>query len=173
MHRGEKDMKDRELLVADDRAMASVGKRIADALRGQGACISLEGPLGAGKTTLVRGVLRGLGYSGVVRSPTYTLMEEYPVAGRPVIHLDLYRLADPEELEYLGLRDALSGSALVFVEWAEKGGQAMLPWDLILRIAYRGESRLLTFVPRTAVGRRVAETVTVEAVRGAQRPLGG
>jgi len=150
-------MNDRSLLVADARAMASLGRTIAGALQGEGACISLEGPLGAGKTTLVRGVLRGLGYSGVVRSPTYTLMEEYSLAGRSVIYLDLYRLADPGELEYLGLRDALSGTALVFVEWAQRGGEAMLPWDLIVRIAYRGESRVLSLVPMSAVGRRVAE----------------
>ena len=153
-------MKDRELLVVDDGAMADLGKCLADAVRGQGACISLEGPLGAGKTTLVRGVMRGLGYSGVVRSPTYTLMEEYAVADQLVVHLDLYRLADPEELEYLGLRDALSCTALVFVEWAEKGGEAMLPWDLVVRIAYRGESRMLNFVPRSALGQRVADAVT-------------
>jgi tRNA threonylcarbamoyladenosine biosynthesis protein TsaE len=165
-------MKDRDLLVADAQAMASIGRQVAGTLQGQGACISLEGPLGAGKTTLVRGVLRGLGYSGVVRSPTYTLMEEYPVAGRSGIHLDLYRLADPEELEYLGLRDALSGSALVFVEWADKGGEAMLPWDLVLRIAYRGESRLLTFVPMSAIGLRVAEGGLAEADGDVPPPSG-
>ncbi len=152
-------MKAPTLVVADAGAMASLGQRFADALRGYGACVSLEGPLGAGKTTLVRGVLRGLGYSGVVRSPTYTLMEEYPVAAQKLVHLDLYRLSAPEELEYLGLRDALSGNSLIFVEWAGKGGQAVPPWDLMVRIAYQGESRLLTLEPLSAIGERVVAMV--------------
>lgn len=145
------------LPIADADAMTALGKRIAGLLAGSAACIALEGQLGAGKTTLARGMLRGLGYTGVVRSPTYTLMEEYPLARQRVVHLDLYRLADPGELEYLGLRDRLAEAPLILVEWGERARGELPPWDLILRLDYQGESRRLTPVPVSAIGWRVAE----------------
>lgn len=103
--------------------------------------VHLEGPLGAGKTTLVRGLLRGLGHAGRVRSPTFTLLEPYELPGCEVAHLDLYRLADPAELEYLGLPDMLRPGALVLVEWAEKGGGRLPGADVRLALDYEGAGR--------------------------------
>jgi len=117
--------------------------------------IYLEGDLGAGKTTLVRGFLRGLGYRGNVKSPTFTLLEPYDLGDRAVYHLDLYRLADPGELEYLGLRDLLSTDATLLIEWPEQG-RGMLPnADIIVDIGYRDEGRTLEFRSCSAEGERL------------------
>ena len=137
------------VLVNNSAEMERLGARIAALFRDRGGCVTLVGPLGAGKTTLVRGMLRQLGYQGVVKSPTYTLMEEYALAGRRLFHLDLYRLADAEELEYLGLRDALSDDPLLFVEWPERGRGALPAADLAIIIDYRGEGRRVQLLSAT------------------------
>ena len=109
------------------------------------ALIHLEGDLGAGKTTFVRGYLRGLGHEGPVRSPTYTLIEPYTLPQGSLYHLDLYRLADSEELEYLGLRELLGSQALLFVEWPERGAGWLPPPDLRIEIRHHPQGRILTF----------------------------
>ena len=127
-----------------ESAQEGFGGRLAQVLAADwsaGWVVHLHGDLGTGKTTLVRGILRGLGHEGSVKSPTYTLIEPYEPGGRAVYHLDLYRLGDPEELEYLGLRDLLGGEGLVLVEWPERAGSALPPADLEVRIAYAGEGR--------------------------------
>jgi len=150
---------DLSLMLADSAEMESLGGKIARALADSGGCVTLTGQLGAGKTTLVRGALRGLGYDGVVKSPTYTLMEEYPLAQRRVFHLDLYRLADAEELEYLGLRDALVEDPLIFVEWPDRGSGALPEVDLAVQIEYRQQGRRVCLQSLSPLGSTVLDAV--------------
>lgn len=104
--------------------------------------IFLNGELGAGKTALVRGVLRATGYNGAVKSPTFTLVEEYDLAERKILHFDLYRLTDPEELEWIGIRDYLAQTSLCFIEWSTLG-QGFLPKpDLEITLTITGHSRI-------------------------------
>lgn len=144
------------LRIGDDEAMQSFGAALAR------ACVSpcviyLIGELGAGKTTLVRGFLRALGWQGAVRSPTYTLVEQYELPMADIYHMDLYRLVDPEELEFLGLRDWLATPAILLVEWPQRG-QGVLPVaDLELRLDYAEKGgRRVEISPRSDIGRRAA-----------------
>jgi tRNA threonylcarbamoyladenosine biosynthesis protein TsaE len=141
--------------LADATATEQLGQVLAGPLAR--ACVDtplvvhLEGPLGAGKTTLARGLLRGLGHEGRVRSPTFTLLEPYELAGCTVIHLDLYRLADPGELDYLGLVDMLAPGSLVLVEWAARGAEKLPQADLLIRLDYDGEARTAECTARTSL----------------------
>ncbi len=108
-----------------------------------GSVIFLQGDLGSGKTTLVRGILLGLGFDGTVTSPTYTLVEQYMVSGGPVYHFDLYRLEHAIELETIGIRDMLSADSLALIEWPQRG-QGILPEpDFVIDIEFLDESRIL------------------------------
>jgi tRNA threonylcarbamoyladenosine biosynthesis protein TsaE len=133
-------------LVADETEMAALGAELADALAAP-AVIFLAGPLGAGKTTLARAFLRGLGHTGAVRSPTYTLVESYPFDRFDVHHLDLYRVADPDELEFLGVRDLAASEAIWLVEWAERGADRLPAPDHVIRIAFEGTGRRVAGLP--------------------------
>lgn len=129
-----------EIDTPDESATGAIGARLATAVpadAGHALSIHLQGDLGAGKTTLVRGFLRGLGVTGVVRSPTYGLLEPYAVGGRSVLHLDLYRLADPGEVAALGLRDHDEPGAIWLIEWPERGGGALPPADLAVTLTAR------------------------------------
>lgn len=107
------------------------------------ALIFLEGNLGAGKTTFVRGLLRAAGITGAIKSPTYSLVEEYEANQRKIFHFDLYRLAEPDELEWIGIDDYLNQNALCFIEWAQKGEGILPPPDLIIALTAQQNGRLL------------------------------
>ena len=145
--------------VVDEQAMLAIGARFAAALppRSETLLVTLQGDLGAGKTTFCRGLLQALGHCGAVRSPTYTIVESYRMSGRLVHHLDLYRLANAEELENIGGRDLFSDQALCLVEWPERG-QGWLPSaDIEIRIACQGQGRELSAGALSAAGRAVLD----------------
>lgn len=125
--------------LANEAATLTLGAQLATLPCPQ--VVYLHGDLGAGKTTLVRGTLRALGYEGAVRSPTYTLLERYELGGKIIVHFDLYRLADPEELHALGLRELLEEAAMLFFEWPERGEGLLPPATLTLRFDLEGEGR--------------------------------
>ena len=137
--------------------MRALGRKLGAALVESPApaiVVTIQGDLGAGKTTFVSGVLNGAGIKGFARSPTYTLIEPYEIASRHIFHLDLYRLADPREVEPLGLRDLLSDHSALLIEWPERGGDLIPAADLALSIDYAGEhERLLTASSRSEAGR--------------------
>lgn len=109
----------------------------------QKCLIFLNGDLGAGKTTLTRGVLRAAGHQGAVKSPTYTLVEEYDIANRKVFHFDLYRVKDPEELEWIGIADYIDQESLCFIEWASLGEGFLPRPDIELSLITEGNGRIL------------------------------
>jgi len=135
--------------ILGEVAQDAFGRRLAGCLKAP-CVVYLDGDLGTGKTTLVRGVLRELGHHGSVRSPTYTLLEPYDLGTLRLFHLDLYRLGDPEELEYLGLRDLLDADSVLFVEWPRRGIGVLPPADLEIRFAYSESGRVLELTPRTS-----------------------
>ncbi len=134
-------MRELESLVldaSDSVATRAVGFALSRSIAGIDASvvISLQGELGAGKTTLVGGFLHGFGYGGHARSPTYTLIEPYELEGRSIYHLDLYRLIDPREVEALGLRDLLQPRCVFLIEWPDKGAGMLPNFDIAISIQY-------------------------------------
>jgi tRNA threonylcarbamoyladenosine biosynthesis protein TsaE len=105
------------------------------------ALVFLHGELGAGKTTLVRGYLRAAGYAGTVKSPTYNLVEEYTIAGLKIVHFDLYRLNDPEELEWIGISDYFNQDSVCFVEWPDKGKGFLPKPDAVISLTVQEVGR--------------------------------
>jgi len=159
------------LQLRDAAATRAFGARLALALSDPGVqtplLIGLSGELGAGKTTLVGGLLEALGHEGPARSPTYSLVEPYRLAGRDVCHCDLYRLRDPDELEDLGLRDLMRSGSVLLVEWPDRAGGRLRPADLSLRLAYAdsdgGEpGRSVEVTAATEAGAAVLARLAVE-----------
>ncbi len=143
----------RELYLADEAATLDLGARIAELCPRQQFIIHLEGELGAGKTTLCRGLLRELGHQGKVKSPTYTLVEQYNLASRSVFHFDLYRLVDPEELDYIGLDDYMNFDSLCLIEWPQQGGNYLPSPDIIIKLQYDENGRQINVVACSDAGK--------------------
>jgi tRNA threonylcarbamoyladenosine biosynthesis protein TsaE len=154
------------IFLAEESATLQLASRMAACLPPAGPLvIHLRGDLGTGKTTLTRGMLHALGWQGAVRSPTYGLITEYRTGLGLVLHLDLYRLRDPEELAALGLMDYLSDSALWLIEWPEQADGARLPpADLNALLEVKGTGRSLQLVSESEAGRKLLTELNPDSV---------
>ena len=150
--------------LADEAATLALGAKLAYALQKNdtGALIYLSGDLGAGKTTLSRGLLRGMGYSGRVKSPTYTLVELYVVSKLNLYHFDFYRFGEPEEWQEAGFRDLFHETNICLVEWPEKAGELLPPPDLTVTLkSTLSLGREAQITARSARGRQMLSTLAI------------
>lgn len=153
-----------ERFLDDAEATEALGACLARSLP-ERAVVYLHGDLGAGKSTLARALLRALGVTGAIRSPTYTLVEPYPLAaGGQALHLDLYRIGNPGELEFLGLDP--QEARLWLVEWPERGQGALPPADLDIELAVEDDGRRCLLRARSDNGGRWLQSLTVESEAG-------
>jgi tRNA threonylcarbamoyladenosine biosynthesis protein TsaE len=144
--------------LPNEEATVAMGNRIASIVKGeltQGIVVYLNGDLGAGKTTFTRGFVQGMGHNGHVKSPTYTLVEPYELDDWRVYHFDLYRLGDPEELEFMGIRDYFNDNCCCFIEWPEKGFGLLANADITINMAYQGEQREVELQAHSALGKKL------------------
>ena len=140
------------LTLADETATLLLGGQLAQVLH-PGLVIFLRGDLGAGKTTFARGILRGLGYEGKVKSPTYNLIELYKISKLYLYHFDFYRFEDPAEWEDAGFREYFNAESICLVEWPEKAGDLLSPPDLHITLDFDGPARLARLEALSASGR--------------------
>lgn len=152
-------MNTNKLMLPDESAQLAFAAEIARHCP-QGMVIFLQGDLGTGKTTFVRGFLRAMGYEGVVKSPTYTLVEPYLIDNKRIFHFDLYRLGDPDELEYAGGRDYFDAQSICLLEWPEKAAGFLPEADLVLKLAYEDEGRSLEISAETPAGKNLLRAIS-------------
>ncbi len=136
------------VFLKDEAATLQYGNRLANRLQ-RDALVLLRGDLGAGKTTLVRGILRGLGHKGSVKSPTYTLLEPYQLAQQTVYHFDFYRIADSNELEFIGIDELMDADAIKLVEWPEHAREKLPDPDVEILLEIDGAGRRLEIRARS------------------------
>ncbi|TKB46692.1 tRNA (adenosine(37)-N6)-threonylcarbamoyltransferase complex ATPase subunit type 1 TsaE [Thalassotalea mangrovi] len=151
-------MKRLQFILENETATVAFGKRLAELVTTiplDSLVVFLNGDLGAGKTTLTRGFVQGMGHLGNVKSPTYTLVEPYELESCRVFHFDLYRLADPEELEYMGIRDYFQPFCYSFIEWPEKGAGILPAEDLIIDLEYVEQQRRVTLMAKSVRGEQI------------------
>ncbi|CAG1008022.1 tRNA threonylcarbamoyladenosine biosynthesis protein TsaE [Burkholderiales bacterium] len=146
--------------LPDAAATEAAGRALARGLAG-GMLVTLSGELGAGKTTLARGVLRGLGWEGPVKSPSYTLLEHYPLSSLYLYHFDFYRFADPQEWETVGAAEAFTPRSVGLVEWPERVAGFLPPADLEVHLlpATGGDGRTLELAATTTAGERCVSEI--------------
>jgi tRNA threonylcarbamoyladenosine biosynthesis protein TsaE len=141
--------------AANEQSLLQLGKRLAKACVAPPIIIYLYGNLGAGKTTLARGFIRGMGYKEKVSSPSYALVEPYELDGKVVLHFDFYRVNKPKELEHMGIQDYFFDSTICLIEWPEKGEGFLPPPDLACYVEMHPIGRNLKIVAHTERGREI------------------
>ena len=144
--------------VPDEAAVAALAAVFARRIEPP-CTVYLRGDLGAGKTTFARAYIHALGFEGYVKSPSYGLLETYEAGGRQVLHLDLYRIEDPGELEYLAVRDLYDPRTVLLVEWPDRGAGQLPAPDLVLDFGETGEVRFIHCTPRSPGGQAIAQKV--------------
>jgi len=158
--------------LADEQATARLGAALARAVEGcattiarQGLVVALAGDLGAGKTSVVRAMLRALGVAGTVRSPTFTLVEPYVVSSLNFYHFDFYRLADPQEFSFAGFRDMFGPASVCLIEWPEKADGHLPQVDLRIALRVVGDGRQASLTAATELGAACLERIKTEMAR--------
>ena len=150
-----------EIFLNDEQATVEAGAQFGKLMQ-DAAVIYLQGVLGAGKTTFCRGVLSAFGYSGAVKSPTYTLVEPYQLNERTIYHFDLYRLGEPEELEYMGIRDYFQGDNICLIEWPVKGQGYIAEADFTIELAPENTGRTLKIYPHSEYGKKICTALKAD-----------
>ena len=149
----------RAVKIENEAAMMLFGAALAGCITGQ-TSVHIAGPLGAGKTTLCRGIIRAMGHAGAVKSPTFTLVEPYEIQGRHIFHFDLYRLNDPRELEYIGVDEYFDAQSCCLIEWPERAAGQLPPHDLDIQIALLEQQREVYISANSQYGERICQQLT-------------
>lgn len=156
------------LSLPDESATRALGAALARGVE-PGMVITLQGDLGAGKTTLVRGLLAALGHTGRVKSPTFTLVEPYVLSSISCYHFDLYRLAKPSEWRSSGFRDYFTEQTLCLIEWPERAAGELPAVDVVVTLVVADAGRRITLEPNTTLGERCIQQLEHSLPPGVQR----